>query len=339
MFVFDSLSGEMSSFDFSMRDGGKMVFRPSERSEKGVAFRPLPVFISFGSLKGEDEIAAFAEAHGPLFGTACWSEAEGAIVEDVADWVAASKVMECALRMKAFADGKASIEDVREFFHAVVIPGRRGFVVVAGYTFPEVGGSAYWSKLNIDPKDDSYYNEDGSKVDVDMRVGEALGANVVYTSAEYEPLPQAMRDSERVFADATEFDDFPRKDMAECIKSSLTLLIQAHTDSVRMGFVDWTYMPVVDQLLTGIWHEFGQSFSGETIGVCKECGKIIDCTNERNGAKEYCSKRCRDKSRNRRNWKRLKLRKAIAGGMDVQAAAACCGMDEAEAAKLLEGEL
>lgn len=337
MFVFDSLSGEMSSFNFSLRGESGMVFRPCEKSEKGLAFRPIPIFISFASLSDDEEIAAFAKSHGPLFGAACWSEADGAIVEDMADWTAASKIMACALRMKAFADGKASIEDVKEFFHALVVPGRKGFVVIAGYSFPEVAGSAYWSRLNIEATDDSYYNEDGSKVVVDIRAGKTLTANIVYTSSNYEPLPQAVRDSERVYADATEFEDFPREDMAECIKSSLTLLIQAHTDSVRMGFVNWAYLPLVNSLLTGIWHEFGQAFSGETIGVCKECGKIIDCTNERNSAREYCSKRCRDKARNRRNWKKSKLKKAIADGMSIAEAAARCGMEESEAERVLQG--
>lgn len=336
MFVFDSLSGEMSSFNFSFHDGGKLVFRPSEKPKKSLAFKPMPLFILLGSLVDDEEILSFAESHGPLFGASCWSEAEGAIVEDVADWRAAAEVMACALKMKAFADGKASIEDVREFFRAIVVPGRKGFVVIAGYSFPEVANSSYWSKLKIETSDDSYFNEDGSKVTIDIRVGETLTANIVFTSHSYEPLPQSVLDSERIYADATEFDDFPREDMAECIKSSLALLIQAHTDSVRMGFVNWAYMPLVNKLLTGIWHEFGQAFSGETIGVCKECGKIIDCTNERNRAREYCSKRCRDRARNRRNWRKSKLKKAVADGLSLADAAAMCDMDESEAARLLQ---
>ena len=125
--------------------------------------------------------------------------------------------------------------------------------------------------------------------------------------------------------------------MSECIKQSLTLLIQAHTDSVRMGFTGWTYQPLVDSMLTGIWHEFGQAFSRETIGICKECGKIIDCTNERNGLKEYCSKQCRDKARNRRNWAKTKLRRAIEQGLTIAEAAERCSLTEDAAIEILEG--
>lgn len=336
MFVFDSLSGEISSFRFSLCEDGKMAFRPCEKTEKSAAFRPVPQFITLGSLGNDDEIIGFAQSHGPLFGTSGWSESEGAIIESVSDWRAASKVMDCALRMKAYADGKAELEDVKEFFHSLVVPGRKGFMLIAGYSFPEFEDSSYWAMLEVEAKDSSYYNENGSKVSIDVRTEKSLTANIVYASSDYRPLPQAVRDSERVFVNPAEFDDFPREDMAECIKSSLTLLVQAHTESVRMGFVNWVYQPLVDKRLTGIWHEFGQAFSGETIGVCKECGKIIDCTNERNSAREYCSKRCRDKARNRRNWRKTKLKKAVGEGMGIAEAAARCGMDESEARKVLE---
>lgn len=336
MFAFDALSGEVSSFSFSATTEGKLFFHPAEGVEPTTRFKPSPLFIALGSMADDAEINAFAQAHGPLFGTACWMGEEGAIVENAADWRAASKVLGCALKLKAYADGKARIEDVSEFFHAIVLPGKKGFVVIAGCTFPEAEGSAYWKRLNCKGGEQSYYNEDGSKVSLDVKMGETLSANIVFTSSDYEPLPQAVRDSERIFADATDFEDFPKSEMAECIKSSLILLIQAHTEPVRMGFVGEVYQPLVDSLLTGIWHEFGQSFSGETIGICKECGKIIDCTNERNGMKEYCSKRCRDKARNRRNWLKTKLKRFIDDGCSLEEAAEKCGTEVDNAKVLLD---
>ena len=202
MYVFDALNGKMSSFRFAATDDGKMIFRPRNSTAKTPSFTPAPLFIALGLLEEDNEIREFAEQHGPLFGTSFWSEGEGAIVESIADWKAAADVMRCALKLKAFADGKAGLNDVRDFYHALVVPGRQGFVVIAGCVFPGGESSAYWDGLRIGECEHSYYNEDGSRVSVDIRACESLSVNIVFTSHDYVALPQSVLDEERIYGDA-----------------------------------------------------------------------------------------------------------------------------------------
>ncbi|OUO91080.1 hypothetical protein B5F40_04655 [Gordonibacter sp. An230] len=337
MLAKDDFTGEIGGFELSIPAGGSdLLFRPSAVAAPPRPLAPSPLFYEFGNLSDDDEVVAFAAVHGPLFGTRGWVPEDGAIRESVEDWKEAASALNHVLRLKAFCDGKAGVGDVSDFMHVVVAMGARGFSLTASCSlFSGRSEGAYRDLVRSSHVGESYQGAGGERVVAGLSV-DPLGAHVAatYETFDYYPAsPQSGQD--RSFIDALASEGFPGDMAEECAHAVVRLCTMAHTSDVRFGFVDGVYGPVVECLLAGIWHEFGQAYSHEAIGVCKECGRVMDCTNERGKQKDYCSKACRDRARNKRNAPKMKLRRRMAAGMTVEEAARDSGVPIDEAKRLV----
>lgn len=337
MFTKDDFTGEIGGFELSVTAGGSdLLFRPSAVAPPSPSLAPAPLFYEFGNLSSDEQVVAFAAVHGPLFGTRGWVPEDGAIRESVEDWKEAAGVLNHVLRLKAFCDGKAGVGDVSDFMHVIVATGARGFSLTASCSlFSGRREGAYRDLVRSARVGESYQGAGGERVVSGLSV-DSLGAHVATTYETFDYYPALARgEQDRPFIDALASEGFPGDIAEECARAVVRLCTMAHTSDVRFGFVEDSYGPVVECLLAGIWHEFGQAYSHEAIGVCKECGRVIDCTNERGKQRDYCSKTCRDRARNRRNAPKMKLRRRMAAGMTVEEAARDSGVPIDEAKRLV----
>lgn len=275
--------------------------------------KPTPnsdLYLEFANISDLDTCKKFAATYGPLFGMECFDEGDDLFTEQSKDWLFAVSSMNWVLRMKAYIDGRISVDDIEPICPAVGFSDGGATMAQVNMTFVFKNEKSAYAKMLR-----------GSLFESRSPIGIGLvwqgiveDSNSIQAFTRIDtPLLYVCNDCE-----GEPFNPFRSPLLGDFMRFQVDMMLQtciaAHTKYVTMGFVGDDYLPRSENMLAFLWHQLAQDFASQVISVCKECHKIINCTGERRNKKEYCGKTCRDAARNRRNSIRRKIRKLAKDG-------------------------
>lgn len=338
--LMDNRTGRVAGLDVRVEGGDTFVFTPSEEPREQATKMAAPeakreAFLDFSRIRadaalmhahGADEpfddvlvgaLRSFAAAHGPLFGFAGLVEDEPEIREPIADWKAAQRVMERALKAEVFSrGGELASAAVDECFKVTLVPGdevnRWSYVFDSGI----VPGDLYRTCLKRSSLE-NYSTEDGSilrSIWYDGRESPATSAFVKgdrmaalfvteYPIATFGPVEW----SAPMMLPLSAARGF--KEIEAEVASLLKIVAGKHTGGVSLDFrnpmsvgekEDVAYGIVCTSYLSYMWHELAQAYARRSFRVCAnpKCENIISINDETSSGKRFCSERCRVQANN-----------------------------------------
>jgi hypothetical protein len=275
------------------------------------------IYLEFANLKNDTDIIAFMEKYGCIFGTLGLNRQTEEVIEQIEEWRTAVTVLRQALNIKAVLDGRLGIAALGESIFTFSVKGAMGFRLFSVLSITVVKSGLYAQSLKLSVEDSAYTQEDGlhyseswSHCDSWGSLCESCGACESYIAHARITTPDYIspdEDSACIEVLALERDSAPPGYVAYALSSILETLVSAHVHASSLRFRQGYYNHYFNLFLAYIWHKFAEDYQGKRIGICKECKHIMECSNERRHKKEYCSKTCRDRARNRRNAKARKL--------------------------------
>ena len=339
--LMDNRTGRVSGLDVRVEGGDTFVFTPAEEPRERATAMAAPearreAFLDFSRIRAEaasmcarggcgsfdDALAgalrSFAAVHGPLFGFAGLSDEKPEIREPIADWKAAQRVMESALKAEVFSrGGELDSSAIDERFKVTLVPGDEANRW--SYVFdPGVVPSDLYRTCLKSSSVENYSTEDGSilrSVWHDGRESPATSAFVrgdrmaalfvtEYPIAAFGPVEwsapmtfplSAVRGLREIEAE---------------VASLLKIVAGKHTGGVSLDFRspmsvvgskdEGAYGIVCTSYLSYMWHELSQAYSRNSFRVCAnpKCENIISINDETSSGKRFCSERCRVQANN-----------------------------------------
>lgn len=339
----DNMTGRILGARTSIVDNAMFVFEPALDSSFPditldlVPEAPRDAFVEFAMLRKRvarektknehlseddllrDELFRFAKAHGPLFGYAGKSQcSEGILLESIADWKAAQRVMELALKAEVFSKGEvANAEELDEHFWVELYRDQGCMSFEYVFDAGEAVSNTYRSCLKP-PFFERFSTEDATMLLAYWSDGlenpdpglPAISGNLSARFITRYNVPD--RDDPLILREAK----IPistlqgKRPIENEVNSLLKIIAGRHTGGMSLDFRNYysacetkeegAYGIVCDCYLSYMWHELAQSLSRSSFRVCAnpKCENIFSANADTSSGKQFCSDRCRAQANN-----------------------------------------
>ena len=271
-------------------------------------------------------LVEFAEKSGPLFGV--FDEGTGHITKDQilepeSCWYDAAKTLSLAIRIQAWLAGRTDGSDLDDVLYFTLHTGRKEeeFYWECASFFPDQLASPYFEMLELEecererlflPASDVGF-PDLTFVTLWKPHGHGLWN---HSSLRVSAVPSGMSETTVPVAYASfsyMIDNPETEPIARALVAHLVRgLVVLHTHRAHHDLHDGFFGVVYNNLLEKLWMDFGADAALGKLGVCDHCGDVFEAMSERKDVKRYCSVTCQANAKSARQYRRRKIREAIA---------------------------
>jgi hypothetical protein len=280
-----------------------------------------------GEICDENQLFEVAEKTGPLFGV--HDESAGhikpaEIIEPLLCWFDAARILNLAVQAQAYLAGRANAQalDDKIYFILHTGHGENDFYWEAVSYYPEELSDPYsamlefcedeLARLFLPAKEKAFADMTIiTHWDTDVlpwRSHPKLSVKLIPNGMAAEPIKPVAYTTFSYLASKPETEPVARTLVAHMVRA----LVLLHTRRVYHDLHDGFFGLAYNNLLERLWMSFAADAALGKLGVCEHCGNVFEAVTERKDRKIYCSKDCQEYAKSARNYRKRKIREAIA---------------------------